>query len=448
MEDFTLLTPNPSVWENWLIFWQFNDQNALWVLFGSILLGMSASVIGTFAFLRKKSLIGDALAHAALPGVMMAFILFHSRDPLVMFLGAVCSSFLGFFLIDWLPKHTKIKPDAALAITLSFFFALGLMLLSHIQGLPVENKSGLDNILFGQAAAMTSHDIELLAYVTIITLIVVALLFEKFRLITFNRTFALTLGVKVHYYELTLALLIVMSVVVGLQLVGVVLMAAVLLAPIAAARFWSQQLYILLIIASFLGALSAVISTQISYLAPAMPTGPWMVVTLALLFIISLFFGPQKGLLKRFWQQRQLRQKVAEENVLRTLYKLLESRDFTQQDFNTADIQSLRNLLPQALQKTLKVLCQKKLLQSSQQGFRLTARGLVMATQLTRRHRLWESYLIEHAQLTPQQVHRQAERIEHLLTENDESKLKAELKNIEHDPHGNPIPNNTQLGGP
>lgn len=439
MEGFELLQ-TPSMWDNLIAFWRFEDINALWVLTGSILLGMSASVIGGFAFLRKRSLIGDALAHAALPGVMMAFLLFQTRDPLVMFLGAVASSFIGFFLIDWLPKNTKIKPDAALAITLSFFFALGLMLLSYIQGMNVDNKSGLDKILFGQAAAMTESDIKLLSYVAIFILITVALFFQKLRLIALNRTYAKTLGVAVARYELLLALLIVMSVVVGLQLVGVVLMAAVLLTPIAAARFWSNQLSHILFLSAAIGALSAIISTQISYLAPAMPTGPWMVVSLSVLFIISLFFAPQKGLIKRYLDHQKLRQRVAEENILRTLYKLVERKNFAQKDFNMSDIQALRSVPSDDLQKTLKLLCKKHLIESSARGFCLTVSGLELATQLTRRHRLWENYLNEQAELTPEQVHKQAERIEHILTDSQEEQLKQELANADLDPHGNPIP--------
>ncbi|MEA3404335.1 MAG: iron chelate uptake ABC transporter family permease subunit [Pseudomonadota bacterium] len=448
MEDFILLNP-PSTWDLLIEFWQFNDMNALWVLMGSILLGTSASVIGSFAFLRRRSLIGDALAHAALPGVMMAFLLFQTRDPLIMFLGAVTSSFIGFFIIDWLPKNTKTKPDAALAITLSFFFALGLMLLSFIQGMEVENKSGLDKILFGQAAAMTQEDINLLMVVTVFILITVMLFFQKFRLIAFNSSYAQSLGIAVNRYELLLALLIVMSVVVGLQLVGVVLMAAVLLTPVAAARFWSDKLTSILILAGILGAISAIISTQISYLAPAMPTGPWMVVSLASLFFLSLLFAPNKGLINRYLQQNQLRQKVAEENILRTLYKLWERTEFQKNDFNMGDIQSLRTMPTHHLQSSLKKLCRRKLLTSSSRGFRLTDSGLEQATLLTRRHRLWENYLNEHLELTPDQVHSQAERIEHILTAEQEKQLEEELKNSQQDPHGNVIPgvnNATQTG--
>lgn len=443
MESFELInSAAPSIWDNFVNFWRFEDINALWVLSGGILLGMSASVIGAFAFLRQRSLIGDALAHAALPGIMMAFILFQTRDPLIMFTGAVCSSFIGFFLIDWLPKNSKIKPDAALAITLSFFFALGLMLLSYIQGLEVANKSGLDKILFGQAAAMTQSDVVLLTIVSIVILLVVTLFFDKFRLITLDHQYAKTLGVNVKLYELLTSILIVMAVVVGLQLVGVVLMAALLLTPVAAARYWSNSLKTILIISAIIGSSSALISTQISYLSPAMPTGPWMVVSLSLLFFISLLFAPKKGLVKRQIKLLKLRHKVLEENVLRTLYKLVERRKFLQQDFNQADIQSLRSVHSNKLQKILKGLCKKALIESSPRGFRLTQSGLKKATQLTRRHRLWENYLNEYAQLTPEQVHKQAERIEHILTDEQEHQLRQELLNAELDPHGNPIPGN------
>lgn len=443
MQEFQLLDPEliqTSLWQQFLHFWQFEDRNALWVLMGSILLGMSASVIGGFAFLRKRSLLGDALAHAALPGVMMAFLLSHSRDAEIMFLGAITSSFIGFFIIDWLPKNTKIKPDAALAITLSFFFAFGLMLLSYIQGLDVDSKSGLDKILFGQAAAMTQDDIKLLAYVAAGVLITTAIVFQKFRLIAFNRIYAQSLGINIKGYEFLLALLIVLSVVVGLQLVGVVLMAAVLLTPFAAARFWSHQLSHVLMISAFFGALSALISSQISYLAPAMPTGPWMVVTLSVLFFISLLVAPKYGLIKRYLDYRKLRQRVIDENVLRTLYKLNERRDFTQSDFTRADILELRSMKSEVLNRSLQRLSGRGLLTYSTDGYRLSNAGMNYAMQLTRRHRLWENYLSEQAQLSPQQVHSQAERIEHLLNDEEELALNAELKHSDADPHGRPIP--------
>ena len=455
MNNFQPVEP-AGYWALFVEFWSFSDVNAVWVLVGCILLGMSASVIGGFAFLRKKSLMGDVLAHAALPGVMSAFILFHSRDPLLMFVGALFSSFMGLLLMDWLPKHTKIKPDAAMAITLSFFFALGLMELSYIQGLAVEGKSGLDKILFGQAAAMLPEDVQLLAVVALVVLTLVGVFFHKFRLIAFNRIYAQSLGLNVAFYEVVLALLIVMSVVIGLQVVGVVLMAAVLLTPIAAARFWNQNLSAILVTAALLGGVSGLISANISYMAPAMPTGPWMVVVLSVLFFISFLLAPQRGVLANLQKQRQLRRQVSEENVLRTLYVLNERQPQKETAalseaalsmegrFAIEDILKLRSMSLTELKATLKRLHDKGLIQLDRQtdAVSLSAEGAVQAISLTRRHRLWENYLSEQLSLSSERVHHQAERAEHLLTEAQTQQLEAELADsgLQQDPHGKPIP--------
>lgn len=445
---------NPSYWALFVEFWQLNDPNAVWVLIGSALLGLSASVIGGFAFLRKRSLMGDALAHAALPGVMTAFILFHANTPVLMFLGAVSSSFLGLFLMDWLPKNTKIKPDAAMAITLSFFFALGLMELSYIQGLEVAGKSGLDKILFGQAAAMLPHDIYLLSIVAIVVLALVALFFQKFRLIAFNRSYAKSIGMNIPFYEVLLALLIVMSVVIGLQIVGVVLMAAVLLTPVAAAKFWNQNLSAMLMTAGVIGAISGVLSANISYMAPAMPTGPWMVVVLFILFLVSFLFAPQKGLLSNLAQQRQLRRQVCEENVLRTFYVLNERHPINQNTdqseidlglaFSEEAILAARGMAIGRLKKTLQRLEQKGLLNRTHDvdGLSLTEMGVFAAVTLTRRHRLWESYLTEELDMDADKVHHYAEQIEHLLTDEETMQLEQALaqQGRQQDPHGREIP--------
>ncbi len=293
MTDWQLMSTD--YWALTRAFWQFEDINAVWVLVGTVLLGVSASVVGSFAVLKRQALIGDALAHSALPGVMMAFMLFHTQSPIVMLIGAMVSSLMGFMLMSWLPKKTKIKPDAALAITLSLFFALGLMALSYIQGLNVAGKSGLDKILFGQAAAMLPEDLIVLSSVALAVLLVVGVLFQKFRLITFNESYARSLGLAVSFYQTIFACLLVLVVVIGLQIVGVVLMAAVLLVPVSAARFWHPNLAVILWVAAIIGGLSGMVSANISYLAPSAPTGPWMVLVLAGLFLLSFLFAPYQG---------------------------------------------------------------------------------------------------------------------------------------------------------
>ncbi|WP_173289818.1 iron chelate uptake ABC transporter family permease subunit [Thiosulfativibrio zosterae] len=429
-------------------FWSFQDANVLWVVVGSMLLGIAASVVGSFAFLRKRSLMGDVLAHAALPGVMTAFLLAQTNTPWVMFVGALSSSFLGLLLMDWIPKNSKIKPDAAMAITLSFFFALGLMELSYIQGLEIEGKSGLDKMLFGQAAAMLPKDIAWLSGVAVLILVTIGLFFHKFRLIAFNRVYAQTLGLNLAFYELILALLIVSAVVIGLQVVGVVLMAAVLLTPIAAARFWSQRLSHLLWIAAIIGGLSGLISANISYMAPAMPTGPWMVVVLSLFFLVSFLFAPERGLVANARALKRLRQQVQEENVLRTFYVLNERHPSHHADqalhldkrFHQEDILANRAMSVSVLKRTLHRLVNKGWVEQTPFSITLTPAGAQEASQLTRRHRLWENYLIEQASIDSSQVHLQAEHIEHLLTDVETREIEQTLSGASHDPHGKTIP--------
>lgn len=275
-----------------LAFWQ--DANLVWVLAGTLLLGISAAVVGGFAVLRQRALIGDVLAHAALPGIMVSFILFESKAPGLVLISALISSLAAYYLINWITQISKIKGDAAMAIVLSLFFSVGMMALSYIQTLETPNKSGLDRLLFGQAAAITQQDVIWLSWVAIISLCFIAVLFHKLRLMSFDPQYAQTLGLNLKAYELSFALVLVLTIVIGLQVVGVVLMAAALLIPITIARFWSESLKTLLIIAMLMSMISAGLSTQISLMIPHMPTGPWIVVILGLLFGFSWLVAPRK----------------------------------------------------------------------------------------------------------------------------------------------------------
>lgn len=265
--------------------WQ--DANMLWVMSGTILLSITAAIIGGLAVLRQRALIGDVLAHAALPGITTAFVLFETNSPPIIFTGALLSALLGYYLISWITKNSKIKPDAAMAIVLSIFFALGLLLLSAIQNMDLPGKSGLERLLFGQAATMTQTDLKWLFGVALLALTSLAIIFHRIRMISFNRVFAKSLGIKTQRYELIFALMLVLTVVIGLQIVGVVLMASALLIPITLARFWAKSLQPMLLLAAFFSGLSAFLSSYISYITPKMPTGSLIVVMLGVIFGLS-----------------------------------------------------------------------------------------------------------------------------------------------------------------
>jgi manganese/zinc/iron transport system permease protein len=246
--------------------------------------------------------------------------------------------------------------------------------------------------------------------------------------------------VRTQYYELALAIAIVVTVVIGLQMVGVVLMAAVLLIPIAAARYWSHQLSQLLWLSAFIGLLAGAVSTNISYSAPAMPSGPWMVLVLFVLFFISLIFAPQRGLLSKALRAHQQGLKVDQENVLRSFYVLAEREANPMSRFSPAAIYRVRNMRQSALMQALRVLTARGDLKAEAGQYWLSKQGLEQAKDLTRYHRLWEMYLATQANIDPDKVHGQAEQSEHVMTPELGERLAEELGHPTIDPHGKPIP--------
>lgn len=440
MSDPTLLPP-------WLRFLTLADANVRWVMAGSMLLGAGSGVLGCFAFLRKQALLGDALAHAALPGVCLAFLLFQSKHPAVLLLGAMFTGWLAIRTIDISVKETRIKEDTALAVTLSVFFAAGIVLLTRIQQTGAASQAGLDKFLFGQAAGMIQRDVLVLGGMAVVLLAVVALAFKEFKICAFDATYAGTLGLKVRLIEALMATLVVVAVCIGLQAVGVVLMAAMLVTPAAAARYWTDRLDRMICLAGLFGAVSGAIGTFISFLAPRMPTGPWMVSAVTGIFVISLVAAPRRGMLARLLLHGKNRRKTAEENILTTLYRLGEQRDTLTADAPVRELAALRAMSELRAGRVLRRLEDRGLVlpassagPSGNRTWRLTQAGVERAQRLIRLHRLWEIYLTERLHLPGDHVHGDAEDVEHLITPEIEAELERILGHPERDPHGRPIP--------
>jgi manganese/zinc/iron transport system permease protein len=208
----------------------FSAQN---VLVGSVLLGAVGGTLGAFALLRRQSLLGDALAHAALPGVGLAFLRTLSKSPFVLLTGALVSGIAGALAVLGIHRFSRVKEDAAIGIVLSVFFGAGIVLLTHIQKLPAGNQSGLDKFLFGQAAALMRQDIVIMAVLGSVVVATIALFWKELKLVTFDRGFAGSVGMPTGVLEVVLTAALVVTVVVGLQTVGVVLMIATLVTPFA-----------------------------------------------------------------------------------------------------------------------------------------------------------------------------------------------------------------------
>lgn len=423
-----------------LEFLQFSDPNVQTVTIGTVFLGMSASMVGSFAFLRKRALVGDAIAHAILPGIAIAFMLFQTKSPYVLMGGALVSGWLAIILIEYLTKTTKLKPDTTIGLVLSVFFGIGILLLTTIQHSGMGNQSGLDHFLFGKAAAMTHDDLIAYSAVAVLLLIVVVLFYKEFKLLCFNPDFAQSAGLPVRFLRITLSTITVLAISIGIQSVGVVLMAALLITPSATARAWTENLLTMIIIAGLTGAFSGLVGSFISFTAPNMPTGPWIVMCLSFMAMFSLFFAPKRGILARINRQRKNRRKIISENLLKSFYHLLESTKNFDQSFSKKQLLAQRDFPDSEFKEALNTLTRKYFVLAQDNEFSLSKRGLEEAKRVVRLHRLWEMYLTERMRLKADHIHPNAETIEHIITPEIEELLLKELDYPTADPHSSPIP--------
>lgn len=291
------------------------DPNFRWVLAGSLLLGASSGAIGAFCLLRKRSLMGDVLAHAALPGVGAAFLLTGSKEPLPLLAGAAVSGIAGTWCVDFITRHSRVKEETALGLVLSVFFGIGVVLLTWIQRRGFAGQSGLDSFLFGQSAAMVRQDVVTIAVVSAVLVAAVALLYKELKLLCFDPAFGAGLGLPMRFVDGVLTALIVLAVVIGLQAAGVVLTAALLVTPAVAARYWTRRLPVMLVLSGLFGAASGAAGTVASAVGPRLPTGPLIVLAATALFLVSLVAAPERGLLARGWRRWRLRRKAARSDL-------------------------------------------------------------------------------------------------------------------------------------
>ncbi len=274
----------------------FTDYTLRTVALGAAVLGVVSGVLGCFAVLRRQALLGDAMSHAALPGIALAFMLTGRREPLVLLIGAAIAAWLAALLLLAVTRTTRVKEDSGLALILAVFFGLGLVLLSWLQTRPDAAQAGLKSFLFGQAAALVERDIWAMAALGLPALLCVALCWKQFKLISFDPEYAASLGLPVRGLSVLLTSLIVVAIVIGLQTVGVVLMSAMLVAPAAAARQWTDRLGVMVALSALFGAAAGVGGAAISATARGMATGPTIVLCLAAITAVSLLLAPNRGL--------------------------------------------------------------------------------------------------------------------------------------------------------
>lgn len=422
--------------DNWWIY-----DTSLWLVAGgTMLLSITAALVGGFTFLQKRSLVGDAVAHSILPGVAIAFLISGQKDPLWLMLGALISGWLSLAVMDYLNKHTKLSEDTAIASVLSVFFGVGILLLTYIQKKASGEQSGLEGFLFGQAAAMRLNDLYTYCALALVLISTTIVFFKEFKLLSFNPEFAQSLGLPVGILRVLLNSMMVLAIALGIQAVGVVLMAALLITPSAAARNLSNGLKGMLWVSVIVAGFSALVGTLISFSAPSMPTGPWVVVCLSAIALLSLFLAPQKGLVARLMMQKRHQKKITDENLLKAIYHLGEKENSFAAWFHVEEITGIRDFETDVLKSALKRLIRKGHLLRQRHSFQFSRAGLDEARRIVRLHRLWEMYLNKRLRLKADHIHPNAESMEHIISPEIEAQLLEELDYPERDPHQSPIP--------
>jgi manganese/zinc/iron transport system permease protein len=426
---------------DWLIdFLLLKDPNVRIVVPGVLLLCGMAAMVGCFTYLRKQSLIGDAISHSVLPGICLAFILTGEKNPFYFLIGAMATGLLSVVLIEVLTRSRVARGDTAIALLLSVFFGTGIVLLTFIQHSGNASQAGLDTFLFGKAASMSMADLRMFLLSAFVISLTIIVLLRGFTMIAFDESFAMAAGFPVKTLRVILSILTVWAVATGIQAVGVVLMAALLIAPALAARMWTNSIRIMLVLAVAFGMLSGYSGALISYAAPQMPTGPWIVVVASSIAFFSMFFAPGRGWVSQRFEQKRNETKMLLENILKIFYHIQEKTGLSDRPILEEDLINQRSLPVSSVQKGLKLLEKRGMLKHTLQAWQLTEPGRVEAQRVVRLHRLWELYLQEYLHLDPDHVHDDAEAIEHVITPEIEAQLDEILGNPTIDPHQTIIP--------
>lgn len=286
------------------------DYTLRTVALGAAVIGIVAGALGAFAVLRRQSLVGDAMSHAALPGIAIAYLITGQKSNVVLLTGAAIAGWLATLAVLGIVRTSRVKFDSALGLVLSVFFGFGLMLLTYIQRQPNASQAGLDKFLFGQAATLIQGEVKNMAIVGAVALGILFILWKSFKLLSFDSDFAATIGNPVRILDVLLTTLIVVAIVLGLQAVGVVLMSAMIVAPAAAARQWTDRLGVMVILSALFGALAGVSGATISSTQTHLPTGPVIVVCVSAIVLFSLCFAPNRGLLWAWFARRRRREEL------------------------------------------------------------------------------------------------------------------------------------------
>lgn len=398
--------------------------NATVVLLGTTALGVAAGVVGTFALLRRRALMSDTLSHATLPGIAIAFIVATvmggtGRSLPVLLLGATATGVLGVLTVQGLTRYTRLREDAAMAIVLSVFFGAGTVLLTYIQRMPSGTQGGLDGFIYGQTAGMTRSDASLMGWTALGAVIAAFAMIKEFRLVCFDPDFARVQGWPVGVIDVLMMSLVVLVTVIGLQAVGLLLVVAMLIIPPAAARFWTERLGVMAILAAVIGGICGYLGSTASTLFERMPPGAVIVLVSGAIFAVSMTIAPRRGVIAAAFRLTRLRLRIAEEHALRAIFETIESAGShatgTRPSVDASVLIGHKSGAELRARLFAAWLGIRGLARWNSGRVELTTDGEREALRMTRNHRLWEEYLLSHAGADPAHVDREADMVEHVL---------------------------------
>jgi manganese/zinc/iron transport system permease protein len=436
-------------WQEFIRVFALYDYNTRVVVLGTTLLGIAAGLIGTFMLLRKRALMSDALSHATLPGIGLAFIVMaslgaQSKSLPVLLLGGLLSSIVAAVCVLAIRRYTRLKEDAALGIVLSVFFGLGVAVLGVIQKMRTGSAAGLESFIYGKTASMVYTDAQMIAGTAGIVALVCAALFKEFASLCFDSGYARSQGWPVVKLDVLMMGLVVLVTVIGLQAVGLILMIALLIIPAAAARFWTDHLRTMVLVSACTGGLSGWFGASLSALVPRLPAGAVIVLIAGLFFGISMILGTARGVLQHVVAHHRLCRKITRQNLLRAMYELAAEAsgrepagqtDLVGIPVSFDQLLARRSWSPRHLGRTIRAACRDGLAQEGPgRVCTLSRKGVTYASRLVRNHRLWELYLITYADIAASHVDRDADQVEHVLDpeimKNLEGLLEAEVLKV------------------
>jgi manganese/zinc/iron transport system permease protein len=415
-----------------LRFFSFSDPFLRDAVLGTMLLGLNCGLLGTLLVSRRMSMLADTLSHAVLPGIAAGFLWALTKNPVALVTGAIASGVLSSLIVSWITHTTRLKPDAALSVVLTVFFAAGIALIKMVSNsYPGANKAGLDRFLYGQTAGISGGDVVMLAITAGITLITLLIGYRGFLVLSFDETFGRASGLPMRLLHYAQMFLTTLAIVVSMEAVGVILVAGLLVIPASTAWLFSTRLRHILWLSAVLGMTTALLGNFTAFVITPKGGGSILVLCAGLIFAAAFLFGPG-GLARRTWRWLQHGRRIHREDSLKAIYRLLESRGFSPAEIHTGDAA--------VSARDLRTLVRHGLGAGSPQSFTLTPAGFREAARMVRNHRLWELYLTQRAGYAQDHVHDSAEQMEHLLAEENIAHMMEVLGDPASDPHGKRIP--------